>query len=77
MDSFARGLLAAAKLEEEGILQGWKDQRYQSWKGELGQKILSGQITLADLEKHALSAGEPKQISGKQEKYEMLLNHYV
>jgi xylose isomerase len=77
MDTFARGLLAAARLEEEGTFQAWRDERYASWKGELGQKIVNGQVTLADLEKIALEAGEPKQISAKQEKYEMLLNRYV
>jgi xylose isomerase len=77
MDTFARGLLAAARLEEEGTFQAWRDERYASWKGELGQKIVSGQVTFAELEQFALQAGEPKQISAKQEKYEMLLNRYV
>merc|ERR1712093_94894 len=57
MDTFARGLLAAARLEEEGTFQAWRDERYASWKGELGQKIVSGQVTFAELEQFALQAG--------------------
>jgi len=77
MDTFARGLLAAARMEEEGTLEAWKDERYASWKGDLGVKIMSGRVGFIDLERAALAAGEPKQISGKQEKYEMLLNRYI
>lgn len=31
----------------------------------------------AELEKYVVEHGEPKHTSGKQEKFEVLLNHYV
>ncbi|MDR6842622.1 xylose isomerase, partial [Pseudoxanthomonas sacheonensis] len=36
-----------------------------------------GKLALADLRTLAANNGEPKQISGKQERYENLLNQYL
>jgi len=77
MDTFARGLLNVAKMEEDGAINKLKNERYAGYETGIGAKIHSGEVTFAELEKYALSAGEPKQISAKQEKYEMLLNHFV
>jgi len=77
MDTFARGLVNAAKMLEDGVLKGWIKDRYASYDSDIGAKIESGSTNFKELEKWALAAGEPKQISGKQEKYEMLLNQYT
>jgi xylose isomerase len=77
MDTFARGLVNAAKMMEDGVLKGWIKDRYASYDSDIGAKIESGSTNFKELEKWALAAGEPKQISGKQEKYEMLLNQYT
>ena len=38
---------------------------------------MDGRLAFADLRELALKNGEPKQISGKQERYENLLNQYL
>eukprot|EP01098_Paradermamoeba_levis_P009393 TRINITY_DN3900_c0_g1_i1.p1 TRINITY_DN3900_c0_g1~~TRINITY_DN3900_c0_g1_i1.p1 ORF type:complete len:438 (-),score=137.85 TRINITY_DN3900_c0_g1_i1:71-1384(-) len=77
MDSFARGLRNAAKLIEEGVLDSEVKKRYSSYDAGLGAKIEAGQTNFQELESFVLKEGEPKIISGKQEKYEALLNHYL
>jgi xylose isomerase len=52
-------------------------KRYASYDAGVGAKIESGKTSFKELEAHVLKAGEPKQISGKQEAFEMLLNRYV
>lgn len=77
MDSFARGLLNAAKIIEDGTLASWVKQRYSSFDSGIGKDFEEGKVGFKELEKWVLEAGEPKQISGKQEKFEVLLNQYV
>ncbi|KAL6076155.1 Xylose isomerase [Balamuthia mandrillaris] len=79
MDTFARGLLAAAAIIEEGTLPALRRERYASWEeeGGIGRKIEDGTTDFKELEAWVLKAGEPKQVSGKQEKYEVLLNTYI
>ena len=42
-----------------------------------GKKFEEGKLLLEDLRTIALASGEPKQISGKQELYEMIINQYI
>jgi xylose isomerase len=77
MDTFARGLKAAERITKEGHLAQWVKQRYASYDGGMGAKIEAGGTSFKELEAHVLKAGEPKQVSGKQEAYEMLFNRYV
>lgn len=49
MDTFALGLIKAAALIEDGELDAFVEKRYESFNGELGQKIRSGKATLAEL----------------------------
>ncbi len=51
--------------------------RSSSFKEGIGAKIAKGTATLEDCEKYVKKMGEPVQISGEQEKYECVLNHYV
>jgi len=76
MDCLARGLKAAAKAKEDGELENFIKNRYKSWDGAFGKKIEAGSATLEEVAKHAFTCGEPKQISGKQEYLEQLLNTY-
>ena len=41
------------------------------------QAVEDGKLTLEDLRTIALRDGEPKQISGKQELYEMIVNLHI
>jgi len=77
MDTLARGLLMAARIRDEGILDKWVKDRYQTWDEGLGAKIETGKTNFRELEKWALEAGEPQRRSGRQESYEGLLNAYL
>jgi xylose isomerase len=77
MDAFARGLKTAAKIMEDGVLEGKLTERYAGWSGDLGQSIITGRASLEDLEAHALESGEPEKSSGRQEMLENILNEYI
>lgn len=77
MDTFARGLLAAHAILEDGEFAKLKKQRYASFDSGKGRKFEQGKLSLKDLRALALKEGEPAQISGKQEYLENLLNRFV
>lgn len=77
MDTFARGLKAVERITTEGHLASWIKHRYASFDSGIGARIEAGTTSFKQLEEHVLQAGEPKQSSGKQEAFEMLLNRYV
>ncbi len=78
LDTLARGLLIADKMVQDEKLNAHVEQRYAGWKGELGQQILGGKVSLADLSDKVLSSGiEPKPRSGRQEFLENLVNKYL
>jgi xylose isomerase len=78
IDTLARALLAAAAMIENGTLERLREERYSGWAGELGTSILSGGVTLDDLE-HRVATGEidPKPVSGRQELLENLVNQQI
>src|SRR5687767_4752347 len=51
MDTLAQALLAAAEMLESETLEEFRRERYAGWQTELGRAILSGDLTLADLER--------------------------
>ncbi|MFI5259978.1 MAG: xylose isomerase [Candidatus Limnocylindrales bacterium] len=75
IDTLARALLAAAALVEDGALEKMREERYAGWAGSLGRSILTGGVTLEDLERR-VTAGQidPKPVSGRQELLENLVN---
>ncbi|XP_068747642.1 xylose isomerase-like [Montipora capricornis] len=77
IDSFARGLKNAAKLIEDATLDSLVKERYKSYDGGIGAKIEKGTTSLEELEAFVVEHGEPKLISGKQEKCEAIVNFYV
>ena len=77
MDVFARALLIADKiLKESPYLQMRKD-RYKSFDGGKGAEFELSKLTLENLREIAKEAGEPAQISGKQEALEQMINFYI
>jgi xylose isomerase len=60
---------------------GWKWRthcsRYASFDAGAGKDFAAGKLGLADLAAMAAKNGEPAQISGRQERYENLLNQYL
>ena len=47
MDSYARGLKAAAKLKADGIYDKWRAERYASFDSGIGAKIETGKTSFA------------------------------
>ncbi|UCD78931.1 MAG: xylose isomerase [Desulfobacterales bacterium] len=77
MDTFARGLLAAHQIIEDGILDNFISQRYASFSEGIGKKIMDGKETFETLEQYLLQAGDPAFKSGRQEMLESILHSYV
>ena len=77
MDTIALGFITAAKIIEDGKVDQLIAERYSSWSSDFGQRVVSGAASLKDCEAFILENGEPKQISGKQEKYETIFNRYL
>jgi xylose isomerase len=76
IDLVARGLLQAAKLIEDGRYDQWRDERYAGWTGGIGQEI--GQLDLAGIADLAIERNlDPKPASGRQERFENLLNRLI
>ena len=76
MDVFARALLVAGELIEKSPIEKMRKERYASYdKGE-GKKFEQGKLTLEQVAEYARKK-EPKQISGKQELYEAIVNMYI
>ena len=77
MDAFARALITAAAILEQSDYKKMRAERYASFDSGEGKAFEDGKLTLEDLRTIAFRDGEPKQISGKQELYEMILNLYI
>lgn len=77
MDVFARALLITDTILKESDYKKMRTERYASFDSGKGAEFVEGKLTLADLRKIAIENGEPKQISGKQELYEQLINLYI
>ena len=77
MDVFARSLIIAEKILTQSDYKKMRADRYSSFENGDGAAFESGKLGLVDLCKIAEKNGEPKQISGKQEKFEQLINMYI
>ncbi len=77
MDLFARGLECAADMLENSPYEAMISERYASYDNGAGADFEAGKMSLEQVAEYARKAGEPKQISGKQEKYESLVNMYI
>jgi xylose isomerase len=73
MDTMARALLVAASILESGELDRLRDERYAGWDEPHGQAILAGTLSLDDLRARAFTTGEPRRVSGHQERLENLV----
>jgi len=77
MDTFARGLKAAARLVEENVLQRVLDHRYASFKSGIGLDIVNGKADFKSLEAYILDKGEIPNQSSRLEQLRSLLNDYI
>jgi xylose isomerase len=77
MDVYARALLIAQDILKNSEYKKMRTNRYTSFDSGKGKEFEKGKLSLEDLRKVAIRKGEPKQISGKQEFYEQLINMYI
>lgn len=78
MDTFALGLISAAKLIEDGRLDEFKKNKYSSFASGIGAKIVSGLTDLKELSAYAEKLGKPElPQSGKQERLEAIVNQVL
>ncbi|MEM7423897.1 MAG: xylose isomerase [Pseudomonadota bacterium] len=78
MDTCARGLKAAARMLQDGVLEDALAARYAGWHGTGAQKMLSGGYGLDDIAAYVESANvNPAPVSGRQEILENIVNRYV
>ncbi|MEL6943637.1 MAG: xylose isomerase, partial [Bacteroidota bacterium] len=77
MDTFARALLAANDILNDSSLPKLLEERYSSFDSGDGKAFEEGKISLKELATFARKNGEPKQLSGKQELFENIVNRYV
>ena len=77
MDTLARGLLTADNILKNSDYLNMKKNRYASFDYGDGANFESGELGLVDLKNIASKNGDPRQISGKQELFESLVNNYL
>ena len=77
MDAFARALENADRLLTDSPLCSMVKERYASFDEGKGREFEEGKLSLEDLREYAIKHGEPRQISGKQELYEAIINMYI
>ncbi len=77
MDAMARALLNAADILENSELPAMKKARYASFDQGIGKDFEDGKLTLEQAYEYGKKVEEPKQTSGKQEKYETIVALYT
>ena len=63
MDSFAAGLLVAAKMHEDKFIENLQAERYSSYDSGIGATIEDGTATLASLEAYAIDKPQSELIA--------------
>jgi len=77
MDAMARALLNAAAILEESELPKMFKERYASFDSGIGKDFEDGKLTFEQVYEYGKKVDEPKQTSGKQEKYETIVALYA
>lgn len=77
MDTFAKGFKIAHKLLKDGVLEDFVATRYESFNEGIGKDIVEGKVGFNELEKYALENKNLKNVSGRQEMLEAILNQYI
>lgn len=78
MDTFALGLIKAAEIIEDGTIDKFVSEKYESFNCGIGKKIREGSTSLEELSAHACSLGKcPEPKSGSQEYLEAVMNNIL
>lgn len=77
MDAMARALENAAAILEQSELPTMLKERYASFDSGIGKDFENGKLSFEQVYEYGKKVGEPKQTSGKQEKYETIVALYA
>lgn len=77
IDAFARALVVADNILQKSGYIKFRKERYASFDSGKGKEFETGKLTLEDLRNYAAQNGEPKQLSGRQEWLENIVNQYI
>lgn len=77
MDAFARAAVIADAILQKSRYKKIRSDRYASFDSGKGLEFEQGKLKLEDLRDYAVGNGEPKQVSGKQELLENIINQYI
>ncbi len=81
MDSFAAGLLVAAKMHEDKVIENLQAERYSSFDSGIGATVENGTASLASLEEYALDIPQSKLIEATKsdhlESVKATINNYM
>jgi xylose isomerase len=77
MDTFARAVLIAQAILDDGEYIRLRKERYASFDSGKGKQFSQGKVALEELSSIAYKNGEPKQTSGRQEYFENLISKFI
>jgi xylose isomerase len=77
MDAFAKGLLVAHQMIKDTVLSKFIEERYSSHDSGIGQKIMSGRVGMAEVDKWVRNEKKPVLESARQEMLENIINSYL
>lgn len=77
MDTFAKGLRVAYKLLEDGVLEEYTANRYESFTQGIGKNIIEGKVDFEELERYTINNDAIINKSGRQELLESIINQYI
>lgn len=77
MDAFAKGLKIAYRIIEDGRLDKFVADRYESWNTGIGKDIIGGKVGFKELEKYAMDHDQIVNKSGRQEMLETIFNQIM
>lgn len=77
IDTFARGLLVADRMVQDGVLSEFVNRRYAGYQTGIGNQIWEGTVGLKDLDAYAETQSEPARLSGREEWLENVFQQYL
>lgn len=77
MDAFARGLVVAQAILDDGELPGFVAERYSGYNTDIGKRISDRSVSFTDLEQWAIDREIDRPASGRQEYLESLINKFL
>ncbi len=77
MDTFARGLMTAQAIIDDGELPGFVEKRYSGYGADIGKQIAAKQTSFRELDEWVLDRQIRHPEAGRQEYREALVNRFL